>query len=198
MPNCGPSSASPDLTVLLKAWGRGDTRALDQLMTGVNAELRRMARRHLRGERPGHTLQPTALVNEAFLRLIDIREVEWQDRAHFFAMAARLMRRILVDSARAHRSHKRGSGVARVTFDEGRFADLSRGADVIALDEALEALALVDARKGHVVELRFFGGLSVKETADLLAVSTDTVTRDWNLAKSWLHREIKKEAASGR
>ena len=195
MPSRSPSIATRDLTGLLAAWGTGDPLALDQLMTVVNGELRRIARRHLRGERPGHTLQPTALVNEAFLRLIEIETITWQDRAHFFAMAARVMRRILVDSARAHRSHKRGSGAARITFDEARFAAPSRSNDVVALDEALEALARVDARKSQVVELRFFGGLSVKETAALLAVSTDTVTRDWNLAKSWLVREMKKETA---
>ena len=159
-------------------------------MPAVHEELRRLAHRQMRRERQGHTLQTTALVNEAYMRLIDLSRVRWQDRAHFFAMSARLMRRILVDHARARNYQKRGGGGANVALDEALMVSTERGADLIALDEALEALAKVDARKSQVVEMRFFGGLSVDETAEALHVSGETVMRDWRLAKVWLLREI--------
>jgi RNA polymerase sigma factor (TIGR02999 family) len=142
------------------------------------------------GERGGHSLQPTALVNEVYLRLIDVQHVDWQNRAHFLAMSARLMRRILVDVARSKRYQKRGGGVVRVTFDDALVVTTEPGQDLVALDDALEALATVDARKARVIELRFFGGLSVEETAAVLTVSVDTVMRDWKLGKAWLQREL--------
>jgi RNA polymerase sigma factor (TIGR02999 family) len=178
------------VTDLLLAWGEGDESALERLMPAVHEELRRLAHRQMRRERQGHTLQTTALVNEAYMRLIDLSRVRWQDRAHFFAMSARLMRRILVDHARARNYQKRGGGGANVALDEALMVSTERGADLIALDEALEALAKVDARKSQVVEMRFFGGLSVDETAEALHVSGETVMRDWRLAKVWLLREI--------
>jgi RNA polymerase sigma factor (TIGR02999 family) len=177
------------VTDLLLAWGEGDESALERLMPAVHEELRRLAHRQMRRERQGHTLQTTALVNEAYMRLIDLSRVRWQDRAHFFAMSARLMRRILVDHARSRNYQKRGGG-ANVALDEALMVSTERGADLIALDEALEALAKVDARKSQVVEMRFFGGLSVDETAEALHVSGETVMRDWRLAKVWLLREI--------
>jgi RNA polymerase sigma factor (TIGR02999 family) len=177
-------------TLLLQAWGRGDQAAFDELVPLVHEELRRLARRHMGHERPGHTLQPTALVNEAYLRLIDVNRVQWQNRAHFFAMAARVMRRILVDSARARRYQKRGGGAPKVSFDEALLVSSEPGRDLVALDDALEALAAMDPRKGQVVEMRFFGGLTVAETAEALHVSVDTVMRDWGLAKVWLFREL--------
>ena len=179
------------VTRLLLDWGRGDEAALEQLVPLVHDELRRVARRHMGHERPGHTLQATALVNEAYLRLIDVRQVKWQNRTHFFAMSARLMRRILVDFARSRHYQKRGGGAQKVTFDEGLVVSDERGQDLAALDDALAALALVDPRKSQVVEMRFFGGLSVEETAEALHVSVDTVMRDWKLAKAWLLRELK-------
>jgi RNA polymerase sigma-70 factor (ECF subfamily) len=183
-------TGSPRITGLLLAWRAGDEGALDELVPLVHAELRRIARRQMGRERPGHTLQPTALVNEAYLRLVDIRQLHWQNRAHFFAMAARLMRRVLVDYARSRRYQKRGGGAHKVSLAEGMLVTEPRGPDVIALDDALEALAATDARKARVVELRFFGGLTVEETAEVLAVSVDTVMRDWKLAKVWLLREM--------
>lgn len=158
----------------------------------VHQELRRLARSQMRGERDNHTLQTTALVNEAFLRLIDLRRIRWQDRAHFLALSAQLMRRVLVDHARSRNYRKRGGGVARVVLDDVVVAAPERGADLVALDEALEDLARVDPRKSRVVELRFFGGLSVEETAEALHVSPETVMRDWRLAKVWLLREISR------
>jgi RNA polymerase sigma factor (TIGR02999 family) len=178
------------VTDLLLAWGEGDESALERLMPAVHEELRRLAHRQMRRERQGHTLQTTALVNEAYMRLIDLSRVRWQDRAHFFAMSARLMRRILVDHARSRNYQKRGGGGANVALDEALMVSTERGADLITLDEALEALAKVDARKSQVVEMRFFGGLSVDETAEALHVSGETVMRDWRLAKVWLLREI--------
>jgi RNA polymerase sigma factor (TIGR02999 family) len=178
------------VTELLVAWSGGDASALEQLVPLVHAELQRLARRQMRRERDGHTLQTTALVNEAYLRLVDLSRIRWQDRAHFFAMSARLMRRILVDHARSRRYIKRGGGAGRVPFDEGLTVSMEPAADLVALDDALQALARVDARKGHVVELRYFGGLSVEETAEALHVSPETVMRDWRLAKAWLLREI--------
>jgi RNA polymerase sigma factor (TIGR02999 family) len=170
--------------------------ALDRLLPVVHAELRRLARVHMRGERTGRTLQPTALVNEVYLRLAELHAMDWRDRAHFFAMASRLMRRVLVDAARARDAGKRGHNLVRVTFDEARLADARRGdaPDVLALDEALTALAAVDERKSKVVELRFFGGLTVEETAEILGVSDQTVVRDWSTAKLWLRRELTKRA----
>jgi RNA polymerase sigma factor (TIGR02999 family) len=175
---------------LLLAWGQGDEAALERLMPLVYDELHRIARRCMAGERVGHSLQATALMNEAYLRLIDVQHVNWQDRAHFLAMAARLMRRILVDFARSKRYQKRGGGVVRVTFDEMLLAASEPGQDLVALDDALLELAKVDERKSRVVEMRFFGGLSVEETASVLKVSVDTVMRDWKLAKAWLLREL--------
>ena len=159
----------------------------------VEAELRRLARTYMSRERGGHTLQPTALVNEAFIRLTDARQVRWQDRAHFLGISARLMRRVLVDHARSRGYQKRGGGARQVPLDEALVVSPEPTLDLVALDRALEALAAVDARKSEVIELRFFGGLSVEETADVLHVSTDTVKRDWRLAKLWLLRELQGE-----
>jgi RNA polymerase sigma factor (TIGR02999 family) len=160
----------------------------------VYEELRRLAARYLRHERTGHTLQATALVNEAYLRLIEVRQVQWQNRAHFFAMAATLMRRILVDAARSRGYQKRGGGAAVLSFDEAVMLPIGPGNDLVALDDALSALAAVDARKSQVVEMRFFGGLSLEETAEALHVSRDTVKRDWKMAKLWLLRELRDGA----
>ena len=192
MPGRTPSSigSRAHVTELLLTWGSGDRAALDELVPIIHEELRRLARHQMRGERDNHTLQTTALVNEAFLRLVDLRRIRWQDRAHFLALSARLMRRILVDHARSRSYQKRGGGAANVTLDESLVASPERGVDLVALDDALEDLARVDARKSQVVELRFFGGLSVEETAEALKVSPETVTRDWRLAKAWLLREI--------
>jgi len=181
------------VTELLRAWSDGDDDALERLMPVVEAELRRLARGYMARERCEHTLQPTALVNEVFLRLTDARLIRWQDRAHFLGIAARLMRRVLVDHARARGYHKRGGGAQRVTLDEGLVAAPDRGLDVVALDRALEALAKVDVRKSEIIEFRFFGGLTVEETAEVLHVSPDTVKRDWRLAKLWLLRELEGE-----
>jgi RNA polymerase sigma factor (TIGR02999 family) len=178
------------VTELLLAWGRGDRSALDELVPIVHEQLRRLARLQLRGERTNHTLQTTALVNEAFIRLVDLRRIRWQDRAHFLSLSARLMRRILVEHARSRNCQKRGAGGVNVTLDEMLVASAERGADLVALDDALEGLARVDPRKSQVVELRFFGGLSVEETAEALKVSPETVLRDWRLAKVWLLREV--------
>jgi RNA polymerase sigma factor (TIGR02999 family) len=181
---------SPDVTGLLRAWRHGDQTALHHLIPVVERELNRIAHRCLQGEGASCSVSATALVNEAFLRLVDLKEIDWQDRTHFLAMSARLMRRVLVDLARARRAEKRGGDVVRVTFDEALLANGTREADLIGLDDALEALAAIDSRKGQVVELRFFGGLSVEETAAALDVSSKTVIRDWNFAKAWLQREM--------
>jgi RNA polymerase sigma-70 factor, ECF subfamily len=178
------------VTQLLRAWGNGDDGALERVTPLVEAELRRLARAYMARERRGHTLQVTALVNEAFLRLTDARSVEWQDRAHFLGISARLMRRVLVDHARSRGYRKRGGDAQRVTLDEGLITSPEPAIDVVALDCALEALAAVDLRKARVIELRFFGGSSVEETAEVLHVSPDTVKRDWRLAKLWLLREL--------
>jgi RNA polymerase sigma factor (TIGR02999 family) len=178
---------------LLRAWSEGDEGALDRLVPLVDAELRRLARGYMARERRGHTLQTTALVNEAFVRLVDARGVRWQDRAHFLGISARLMRRVLVDHARARGSRKRGGDLQRVTLDrleERLTVSPEPDLDVVALDRALEQLAAVDERKSRVIELRFFGGLSVEETAEVLHLSYDTVKRDWRLAKLWLLREL--------
>lgn len=185
------------MTDLLVAWSGGDDAALQQLMPLVHAELRRLARREMRRERQGHTLQTTALVNEAYLRLVSVRNLTWNDRAHFFAMSARIMRRILVDYARSRQYQKRGGGAVVVAFDEESAAAPEPGADLVALDAALEALARVDARKGRVVELKFFGGLSIDEIAGALGVSAGTVMRDWRLAKSWLLKELDRGSSHG-
>ncbi|MEO8077852.1 MAG: ECF-type sigma factor [Acidobacteriota bacterium] len=160
----------------------------------VHSELRRLARRHMARERPGHTLQPIALVNEVYLRLVDIRRMKWQNRAQFFAIAARLMRRVLVDAARSRHYQKRGGGAPQVSIDAALLPAAQPGADIVALDDAVCTLREMDPRKGQVVELRFFGGLSVEETAEVLRVSSDTVTRDWKLAKVWLLRQLKASA----
>ena len=188
------SPGSADITRLLIDWRGGAQAALEQLIPLVHEELRRLARRHMAHERVGHTLQATALVNEAFVRLIDVRQVKWQDRAHFFAMSSRLMRRILVDFARSKGYQKRGGGAQKVSFDEALVVATEPGQGLVALDDALNALAAFDARKAQVVEMRFFGGLSVEETAEALKVSVDTVMRDWKLAKAWLLRELKQSA----
>jgi RNA polymerase sigma-70 factor, ECF subfamily len=192
----GPPSQG--VTALLLAWSQGEQTALEKLVPLVYAELRRVARRHMYRERPGHTLQTTALVNEAYLRLIDARQVHWQNRAHLFAVSAQLMRQILVDFARSKHYLKRGGGAQKVTFDEALVATPEQGQDLVALDYALKALAVTDVRKSRVVELRFFGGLSVDETAEVLKVSPDTVMRDWKLAKAWLAREMGKAETSGK
>ena len=181
------------VTDLLTRWKAGDATALEALIPIVYDELHRLAHHYLRGERYGHTLQSTALVNEAFLRLTDARHVRWQDRAHFLGISARLMRRVLVDHARSRGYLKRGGGARRVTLDEGLVRAAPPELDVVALDRALEALAAADARKGQMIELRFFGGLTAEETAVVMRVSPETVLRDWKLAKAWLLRELRDQ-----
>jgi len=185
-----PASPPGQVTELLRAWSDGDEGALEQLLPLVEAELRRLARAYMARERQGHTLQVTALVNEAFLRLTDARQLQWEDRAHFLGISARLMRRVLVDHARSRGYQKRGGGMQRVELDEAMVVAAETTVDVVALDRALDALAAVDVRKSRVIEMRFFGGLSVEETAEALHVSTDTVKRDWRLAKLWLLAEL--------
>jgi len=186
-------TASPnDVTQLLVAWGNGDQAARDQLMPLVYAELHRLAHRHIKKERPGHTLQTSALVNEAFVRLVDQRDVHWQSRAHFFGIAAQMMRRILVDYARKRRFAKRGGNQLQVSLNEELVAANQRSAEVVLLDDALTQLAEIDERKSKVVELKFFGGLSIEETAEALGVSPGTVMRDWTLAKAWLRRAMSR------
>jgi len=185
--------SSAAVTQLLRAWSDGDDAVFDQLAPLVEGELRRLARGYMARERPGHTLQPTALINEAFLRLTDARHIRWQDRAHFLGISSRLMRRVLVDHARSRMYRKRGGAGHRITLNDELIASPEPSLDVLALDRALEALAAVDPRKGRVVELRFFGGLTVEETAEVLHVSADTIKRDWRLAKLWLMRELEGE-----
>ena len=180
-----------EVTMLLKAWNEGDPLALDKLAPLIYAELRRLARRSMRRENPQHTLETGALINEAYLRLADWKNAKWENRAHFYGVAAQIMRRVLVDHARAHAYQKRGGGARPVALDEAVVASPDRAPDLIALDEALERLSKKDPRKGKVVELRFFGGLSVEETAEVLNVSPFTVIRDWNFVKAWLSRELK-------
>ena len=180
-----------DVTQLLRAWSEGDSEALATLTPLVYEELHRRAHWHMARERPGQTLQTTALVNEAYVRLIDLRDVSWRDRAHFFALASRMIRRVLIDAARARISAKRGGGAPEAPFDELLMVSREPPADILALDDALNALTTLDQRKAQVVELRFFGGLTVEETADVLHVSCETVKRDWKLAKAWLRRELK-------
>jgi RNA polymerase sigma factor (TIGR02999 family) len=188
------SPPSHDVTQLLVAWTNGDQAARDQLISFVYEELYRLARRYMRSESPGHTLQTSALVNEAFLRLVDQRNVRWQNRSHFFAIAAQMMRRILVDYARSRSYAKRGGGARALTLDEELIVSDERSDEVVAVHEALEQLAKFDARKGQIVELRFFGGLSIDETAEVLGVSPGTVMSDWTMAKAWLRREISPQA----
>jgi RNA polymerase sigma factor (TIGR02999 family) len=178
-----------EATLLLRAWGAGDREALDRLTPIVYDELRRLARRYLQRERPGHSLQATALVNEAYLRLVDYKHMQWQDRSHFFAVSAQLMRRILVEHARRH-NLKRGGNVQHVALEESAVVGGGRPGDLVALDDALNELARLDPRKARVVEMRFFGGLSVEEIAQVLGVSPVTVMRDWTTAKAWLYREL--------
>jgi RNA polymerase sigma-70 factor (ECF subfamily) len=180
---------SQEITQLLVAWGDGDQAARDELMPLVYEELRRLAHRYMGRERADHTLQTSALVNEAYLRLIDQKDVQWQNRAHFFGIAAKMMRRILVDYARRRSFGKRGGDARHVSLEEAIVSE-ERAANVVALDDALKSLTKIDPRKGQIVELRFFGGLSIEETAEMLAVSPGTVMRDWTLAKAWLRREM--------
>src|SRR5687768_5803034 len=188
----GPLTRSACVTTLLLAWGEGDEGALEQLVPLVHRELRRLAQRAMAGERADHTLQPTALVNEVYLRLVDLKNVRWNDRAHFFALSARLMRRILVDIARTRRYQKRGAGAPVVGLHDTIVVAPEKGEDLVALDEALQRLAEIDPRRSQVVELRFFGGLGVEETAEVLNVSRHTVMRDWTLARTWLFRELRR------
>jgi RNA polymerase sigma factor (TIGR02999 family) len=183
------AQGSVGVTRLLVQWADGDRQAMEELLPLVYEELRRLARRYLQRENPGHTLQGTALVHEAYIRLID-QNVSWQSRAHFFGIAAQMMRRILVDHARARNAVKRGDGACRVTLDEGLVASESRDVNILALDEALTRLAQLDQQQSQIVELRFFGGLSIEDTSEILKISPATVKRDWAMARAWLHREI--------
>jgi RNA polymerase sigma-70 factor, ECF subfamily len=182
-----------EITERLIAWGAGDRAALDQLLPAVYQELRRIAGNYLRQENPGHTLQPTALVHEAWLRLIDQTRVDWRNRAQFFGVAARMMRRILVDHAKAKHREKRGGDAVKLSLDDLINFSQERAADILALNDALDELTRIDARKSRVVELRFFGGFSVEETAQILEVSPETVMRDWKMAKAWLYQQIRRE-----
>ena len=190
--------SAEDITGLLVAWGSGEREALDRLVPLVYQELRRLARRQMRRERVGDTLQTTALVNEAYLRLVDYERVRPRDRSHFLAIAAQAMRRILVERARSRRSSKHGRGAQKVSLDEVADVSDERAAELVALDDALAAFAAIDPRKARLVELRYFGGLTIEETAEVLGVSTPTVERDWRTARIWLHREISRAAASGK
>ena len=184
-------SAYPqEITQLLLSWSKGDKAALDQLIPLVYPELRKLARRYMGRENPEHTLQTSALINEAYLRLVDQQAVEWQDRAHFFAVAAQVMRHILIDHARSHRYDKRGGGAQHLPLDDAEVVGQERAVELVALDDALTSLAKLDERKSKIVELRFFGGLSVEETAEVMKVAPITVMREWRAAKAWLYREI--------
>jgi RNA polymerase sigma factor (TIGR02999 family) len=185
-----PTTSPQEVTQLLADWGKGDRSALDKLLPLVHAELRRIARRQMSQERPGHTLQATALVNEAYLKLAGQQGFEWQNRAHFFAVAAQVMRHILIDHARAHARDKRGGGAIQVSLDETALLAEDQAEHFIALDEALRSLEIVDPQKSKIVELRYFGGLSIEETADVLNISPRTVRREWQRAKAWLYRLI--------
>jgi len=189
-------SPDEDVSALLQAWSEGDQSALDRLTPIVYDELHRLARHYMSGERSAHSLQTTALVNEAYLRLVDYKRMQWQNRAHFFAVSAQLMRRILVDHARRH-NLKRGAGVLHVSLEEAAVIGGDRDEDLVALDDALHALARFDTRKSQVVELRFFGGLSVEETAEVLRISPITVMRDWSTARAWLYREMNGGSPNG-
>lgn len=181
-----------ELTQLLIDWSNGDRAALDKLMPLIDQELRRLAHRYMTRERAGHTLQTTALVNEAFLRLVNRKNLQWQNRAHFFAIAAQLMRTILVDHARSHASAKRGGGARKLELDEAMVVSQQKASEVIALDDALNQLALLDPQQSRVVELRFFGGLTVEEAAEVLQVSPATIKREWSTAKAWLYHKLAK------
>jgi RNA polymerase sigma-70 factor, ECF subfamily len=191
------ASADHEISNLLKAWDAGDELALERLTPLVYAELHRAAHRYMTGERSEHTLQTTALINELYLRLVDFQHIDWQNRAHFFGICAQLMRRVLVDFSRARSSQKRGGDAPQFSFDEELMISNAAQPDLVALDDALKALATVDERKSRVVELRFFGGLDVRETAEVLRVSSETVMRDWKLAKAWLFRELSQESRNG-
>ena len=184
------TNSQPNVTQLLAKWSGGDQDALEALTPLIHHELHRLAARHMAGERPGHVLQATALVNEAYVRLVDWKDARWQNRAHFFAMAAQIMRRVLVDMARTRDRSKRGGGQLHVSLSEAEQIPVADSADFVALDDALKSLEALDARKSRVVELRFFGGLSLEETAHVLGVSVATVRRDWSLARAWLYREL--------
>jgi len=185
-------ATSPNVTQLLVAWGKGDQHAFDALMPEVRKELHRLAAHYMAEEPPGHDLQPTALINEAYLRLVDWKNIQWADRAHFFGMAANMMRRVLVDYARSRDRLKRGGEAIQVSFTEAANVPVPQSANVLALDKALRELDKIDPRKSQIVEMRFFGGLSQEETAEALKVSVPTVRRDWSLARAWLARELKK------
>ena len=191
-----PQEPITEVSRLPRAWSNGEHSALEKLTPIVYAQLRHLAKRYMQGERPGHSLQATALVNEAYIRLVDYKRMQWQNRAHFFAVSAQLMRRILVDHARRH-NLKRGGRLKRVSLEDTAIVGGSRRADLVALDDAMKQLAKLDPRKEQVVELRFFGGLSVKETAEVLKVSAVTVMRDWSTAKAWLYRELAGGATDG-
>jgi RNA polymerase sigma factor (TIGR02999 family) len=193
-PDGASTAAQGDVTRLLQAWAAGDESALQQLMPLVYQELHRLAHHYMAGEQPGQTLQTTALVHEVYLRLVDVKKVDWQDRAHFYALCARMMRRILVDFARSRSYQKRGAGAAHVQLEEAVTVSAVVGSELLEVDDALQRLSALDFRKGQVVELRFFGGLTVEETAMALKVSPETVMRDWRLAKAWLTRELEREA----
>jgi RNA polymerase sigma factor (TIGR02999 family) len=192
------SQAPENVTQLLIDWSKGDKAALDALLPAVYQELRHQAARYLRRERAGHTLQTTALIHEAYIKLIDQRNVHWQNRAHFFGIAAQAMRRILVDHARAKNRAKRGGSDIRVSFNEANLVGQQQDLDIEALDEALTRLSKIDEQQSRIVELRFFSGLTVEETAEVLGISPATVKRDWSMAKAWLHREISTEVEHGK
>jgi RNA polymerase sigma factor (TIGR02999 family) len=192
-----PAGSPPDATELLQAWSRGDASAFDKLVPLVYRELRALAGRYMRNERPDHTLQPTALLNEAYLRLIDVNRVQWQNRAHFLAVAATTMRRILVEFARRRQRDKRGGDITLIALDDAPDVGQAKRADLVAVDDALTALAAVDHRLSQVIELRFFGGLTVDEAADVLNISPETVMRDAKTAKAWLLRELSQASGPG-
>jgi RNA polymerase sigma factor (TIGR02999 family) len=191
-----PPNPPHEVTRLLIAWRNGDQHAFEELLPLVYDELRRLAGRYLRHERPGHTLQSTALVHEAYLRLVDQKSVQWQNRAHFFGVAAQMIRRILVDHARSHQTAKRGGGAAKLSLDEALATPEQRDLDLVSLDDALTGLTRIDEQQARIVELRFFGGLSIEETAEVLTISPATVKRDWVIAKSWLYREMARGASA--
>ena len=186
-------SSTHEVTELLTAWSGGDKAALDKLMPLIHQELRRLAHRYMSRERPGHTMQTTALVNEAYLRLVNREGVHWQNRAHFFAIASQLMRHILVDHARSHAYAKRGGGAQTISLDEAMVVSQERAAEVVALDDALKELADIDPQQSRIVELRFFGGLTIEETAEVLHLSPATIKREWQTARAWLYHELAKE-----
>ena len=190
----GPSQKQ--ITQMLVDWGNGDQAALEKLTPLVYSELHRLARRYMGRERPGHTLQTSALVNEAYIRLIDWKNIHWQNRAHFFAVSAQLMRRILVDFARSRNYAKRGGAARKVSLEEATVISREKGAELVALDDALDSLARLDDRQSRVVELRFFGGLELEEIAEVMNISVGTVRRDWSLARAWLHRELSRARES--